>query len=109
MRLFETSPEAHRCSPQMRDADQVSALSDTGSSIGGPGRVDEPARNLDLRMQCTMDRTFLGDFEEALALRRIERAAELDGSFDPIDLAFLGLAIGAVGGVDLRVRQLHGD
>ena len=52
-----------------------------------------------------MDRTFVGDLQEPLALLRVERAAQCDGPLDAVDHPFLGLAFLAIGGVDAGVAE----
>ena len=52
-----------------------------------------------------MNRAFVGDLKQPLTRRIIEIAGELDGTFDPIDLADFSLALSAIFGMDLVVAQ----
>src|SRR5262245_66227538 len=53
-----------------------------------------------------MHRTLVGDLHEPPALLGVELAAENDGTLDAVDLAFLGLAVSAICGVDLGMAEL---
>jgi hypothetical protein len=46
-----------------------------------------------------VDRALVRDLDEARPLRRVEIAGERDAALDVIDLAVLGLALGAIGRV----------
>jgi hypothetical protein len=52
-----------------------------------------------------MDRATISDFHLLGALLGSERAGELNLPFDPIDLSHLGLALGAIDRVNLRMVQ----
>src|SRR5215467_51001 len=69
----------------------------SGERRGGP--------NVDLGGQRAMHRAFIGDLHEPRALRLVERPFEHDGALYAIDLALLGLAARAVGGVNLGVGE----
>src|SRR3989304_9381171 len=67
----------------------------------------QPRRNPDLRIQRAMHWTFVGNLQEFLALCAIEITLDCNLALDAIDLSRFGIAVGAVLGVDLRVRELH--
>ena len=56
-----------------------------------------------------MHRTLLRDLEEPAALLVAQRTAEDQLPLDLIELAFLRLAVRAVGGMDARVAETDGD
>src|SRR3989304_4118150 len=64
----------------------------------------QPRRNPDLRIQRAMHWTLVRNLQKFLALCAIEITLDCDLAFDAIDLFPFGIAVGAVLGVDLRVR-----
>ena len=52
-----------------------------------------------------MHRAFVGNLQKPRALLGSEIALKRDGPLDVIDLALLGFALGAIGGVDFVVTQ----
>src|SRR5262249_2588900 len=64
---------------------------------------------VDFRVQRAMHRALVGDLHHARALLRRKIAFETDLAVDAVDLAFLGLALGAIGRVDLVVLEQHRD
>ena len=56
-----------------------------------------------------MDGASLGDLDQAGPLLTRQVADELEVPFDPVDPPFPGLALRAVGGVDLRVPKTNRD
>ena len=56
-----------------------------------------------------MDRAFVGDLHQSLALIIIERAFDLDHAVDLVEHAGAGFAFGAIFGVDLVMLQRHRD
>src|ERR1700756_459317 len=60
---------------------------------------------LHLRRERAVHRALVGDLHEPLALRLVERALECDRPRNAVELALLGLAGGAIGGVDLLMRE----
>ena len=56
-----------------------------------------------------MDRTFVGNLEQARPLLRIERPGEHNSPLDAVDHPFLGFAGFAVGGMDLGVAETDRD
>src|ERR1043166_1840229 len=73
------------------------------------GRAILARPDLDLRGQRAMHRALVGNLHEAGALGVVERAFERDRAVDPVDHAFLGLAVRAIGRVNLGVGETHGD
>src|SRR4029453_15967174 len=71
--------------------------------------LTKPRPNLDFRRQRPVDGTAVSDLEQPLALRGVERTFQHDLPIYLIDLALLGLAVGAVLGVDLVVLQPDPD
>src|SRR4051812_19863640 len=65
--------------------------------------------DLDFRRERAMDGAAVGDLQQPLALRLVERPFQHDLPVDLIDLAVLGLAVGAILGVDLVVLQPDPD
>ena len=69
----------------------------------------EPRRHPRLAVQRAMHRTLVGDLEE-LARRRASRSpSRCMHALDAVDLAVLGLALGAIVGVDLGVHEVDAD
>src|ERR671930_1500705 len=69
---------------------------------GSPG---EARANVDLRLEGPMHRTPAGNLEEPRSLVVRQRSGELDVPLDPVDHPLAGLAVRAVGGMDLRMSQ----
>src|SRR5437870_13891270 len=80
----------------------------TPSSHGGlkiSGSPDEARANVDLRHERPVHRAAARDLEEPRALLVRQRSAELDVPLDPVGQPLAGLAVCAVGGMDLRDRK----
>src|SRR5258708_9257884 len=69
----------------------------------------KPRTNLDLVRERRVDGTPVGDFQEArpCGFRHIAFNDDVAGNFS--DIAFPGLAVRAILGVNLAVREAHGD
>ena len=74
--------------------------------MSGAGQA---GRDPDLAVQRAVHRALVGDLEQPLPLRLVERALEREHALDPVDPAFPRLALGAVGGVHLVVLELDAD
>src|SRR5687768_17959731 len=87
-------------------ARRLSAAPDAVSSwdIGSRGS-GELGPDVDLGAQGPVHRALVGDRDQCLALIIAERADQLDAALDAIEEAVLGLAVGAVGGVNAVVAQ----
>src|SRR5690242_20097510 len=82
--------------------------SNAGNAPSAEARLLSPLDRLDrdLRGQRAMHRALIGDLQQAPALLLVERPAQDDRALDAIDHAFLGLAIRAIGGMNLVVLEL---
>src|SRR5579863_4560907 len=61
---------------------------------------------INFRRQCSMDRAFVGNLQELRSLFVRQRSRKMNVAFDSIEHTFLGFALGAIGGVNLRVSQM---
>src|SRR5262249_16798080 len=97
------------CGPSSPACATAPASPPSGCSAGREGALRRRlgGADVDLRVQRAVHRAFVGDLKEPLALVVAERAVERDGAVDAVDLAFFGLAVGTVGGVDLAVLERH--
>ena len=68
---------------------------------------DRSRLNINLRFECAVNGAFVRDFEQPRPLFRIECPGEVNLPLDPVDLAFLRLAIPAIRRVDLRMSKIH--
>jgi len=76
------------------------------------GADHSPSRRSTVRMSTSevsvrSHRTLVGDLQQSPALILVELAAQGDGALDPVDHPFLGLAIRAIGGMDLGLAEPH--
>src|ERR687892_1318124 len=65
----------------------------------------EPAADADFGLERAMHGALLRDLEQSGPLRLVQRPGEGDFVLDPVEPPFPGLALRAVGGVDLRVLK----
>src|SRR5207253_5825175 len=102
------TPCAARCAPSFSRRDALGAATATAGERRRPDS-DEPGPDVDLRRQGPVHGALLRDDEKLLALLGAERPGQRDRGLDPIELAFLRLALGAVDRVDLRVTERDVD
>src|SRR6266566_2094541 len=82
----------------------------TPSSHGGlkiSGSPDEARANVDLRHERPVHRAPARNLEEPRSLLVRQRSGELDVPLDPVEHPLAGLAVRAVGGMNLRMPQPH--
>ena len=86
---------AYEATPRLLEAARQAARR---SAAGGAGRqlIREPGPDLDLAGERAVDRAFVGDFQQALALRRVERPGESQRAVDLIEHALPGFAVFAI-------------
>src|ERR1700730_5687880 len=71
--------------------------------------LGQAGADIDLGGQGAVHRAAIGDLEQPRALLVVERPPEGDLAVDPIDVAVLRLAFGAIRRVDARVLEIDGD
>jgi hypothetical protein len=70
---------------------------------GRDAKLAQARLDSDLRRQCSVHRTLARNLEQSLPLLLAERSGDRDAAFYAVEQTVLGLAVGAVLGVDARV------
>src|SRR5437773_1565498 len=92
--------------PVWADTESGSGVAGTRSGVASSR---QPRADLDLRRERPVHRTHVGDLSEPPALLLGQPTGQHELALDLVELALLGLAVGAVRGVDPGVREAHGD